>query len=104
MGLLVPLIGGTAAATELRDAELVAGASRALENGSGTVRLEDARLGRFGPPVFVPEPGVFWQLGPGMGLLVFLAGRRRRRTACATGRAGAPGRADLTTPRKRMPS
>ena len=66
-----------ASATELRDAEVVAGASPVLENASGTVRLEDARLGRLGATVFVPEPGALWQLGSGIGLLGLLAGRRR---------------------------
>lgn len=37
-------------AVELRDAELVAGGSPVLQNDTGTVRLEDARLGRVGPP------------------------------------------------------
>ena len=69
---------GAHAATELRDAELTALGSAVLQNGSGTVRLEDARLGRLGPPVFIPEPGVLWQLGSGIGLLALLARRRKR--------------------------
>ena len=72
---------GAASAVELRDAELVAAGSPVLQNAMGTVRLEDARLGRLGPPVFAaPEPGAFWQLSCGIGLLAFLAGRRRRRS------------------------
>jgi len=100
VGLLAPLAAGTASAVELRDAELVASGSPVLQNGTGTVRLEDARLGRLGPPVFVPEPGALWQLGSGIGLLALLAGRRRRRAASRT--AGTPDRADLATPRRRM--
>ncbi len=101
-GLLAPVVAGIASAVELRDAELVASGSPVLQNGTGTVRLEDARMGRLGPTVFVPEPGALWQLGSGIGLVALLAGRRRRRTACDTGGAGAPGRADLATPRGRM--
>ncbi len=78
--LLAPLAAGPTSAVELRDAELVAAGSPVLQNGGGTVRLEDARLGRFGPPTFVPEPGALWQLGSGIGLLALLAGCRRRRT------------------------
>lgn len=88
VGLLAPLAAGTASAVELRDAELVAAGSPVLQNGTGTVRLEDARLGRLAPPVFVPEPGALWQLGVGAGLLALLAGRRRCRSP--------------VTPRKRM--
>jgi hypothetical protein len=51
VGLLAPLAAGTASAVELRDAALVASGSPVLQNGSGTVRLEDGRL------VPVPEPG-----------------------------------------------
>jgi hypothetical protein len=67
------LLPGANAAVELRGAELVPGGSPVLQNGTGTVRLEDARLGRLGPPVFVPEPGALWQLGSGIGLLALLA-------------------------------
>jgi len=79
---LVLLLPAIAAAVELRDAELVAGGHPVLQNGGGTVQLEDARLGRLGPPEFVPEPRAFWQLGSGFGLLALLTGRRslRRRT------------------------
>ena len=86
VALLAPLAAGTALAVELRDAELVAGGSPVLQNGAGTVRLEDARLGRLGPAVFVPEPGALWQLGSGIGLLALLAVRGRSRTASDTGR------------------
>jgi hypothetical protein len=91
VGLLAALATGTAWAVELRDAELVPGGSPVLQNGAGTVRLEDARLGRLGPLVFVPEPGALWQLGSGIGLLALFARRgRRHRNASDTGRAGAP--------------
>ncbi len=78
LGLLALLLPATAGAVELRDAELVAGGSPVLQNGGGTVRLEDARLGRVGPTVFVPEPGALWQIGSGAGLLALLARPRRR--------------------------
>jgi hypothetical protein len=81
---------GAGPAVELRDAELVAGGSPVLQNDTGTVRIEDARLGRLGPPVFVPEPGALWQLGSGIGLLALLARCGRRRMASDTGRTGAP--------------
>ena len=93
---------GADAATELRDAELVAGGSPVLQNGTGTVRLEDGRLGRLGPLVFVPEPGALWQLGSGIGLLALLARRHRRRTANDTP-AGTLGRTAPATPRRRIP-
>ncbi len=103
VGLLALLVAGTASAIELRDAELVAAGSPVLQNGTGTVRLEDARLGRLGPPVFVPEPGALWRLGSGIGLLALLARRRRRRTASHTD-TGAPGPTDSATQRTRMTS
>jgi len=78
MSLLALLLPATAFGIELRDAELVAGGNSVLQNGAGTVRLEDSRLGRVGPTVFVPEPGALWQLGSGAGLLALLAKRRRR--------------------------
>jgi len=92
------LAAGTASAVELRDAELAAGGSPLLQNGAGTLRLEDARLGRLGPPLFVPEPGALWQLGSGVGFVALLAGRRR--TALRT--AGAPDRAHPATTSRRM--
>ena len=101
--LLLLAVAGPALAVELRDAELVAGGSPVLQNGTGTVRLEDARLGRLGPPVFVPEPGTVWQLGSEIGLLALLAGRRRRRTASRTD-TGAPGPADSASQRTRITS
>ena len=100
---VVVLLGARAASTvELLDAELVAAGSPVLQNPSGTVRLEDSRLGRLAPPVFVPEPGAVWQLGSGIGFLALLAGRRRRGTPPDTGCTGAPGRADSVAPRRRM--
>ena len=89
VGLLVPLAAETASAVELRDAELVAAGSPVIQNGSGTVRLEDSRLGRLGPPTFVPEPGALLQLCLGLGFLTLLA-KHRRRTAPATPRSGIP--------------
>lgn len=80
LGLLAVLAAGTASAVELRDAELVASGSPVLENGAGTVRLEDPRLGRVGPTILVPEPGALWQQGVAIGLLVLLKARRRHHT------------------------
>jgi hypothetical protein len=43
--------------------------------------LEDCDAVRTVPmPFFVPEPDALWQLGAGVGLLTFLAGRRQRRS------------------------
>jgi len=78
LGMLVALVPGAARAVELRDAELVVGGSPVLQNGAGTVLLEDSRLGRLGP-VFIPEPGALCHLGSGIGVLVLLASHRRRR-------------------------
>jgi hypothetical protein len=100
-GLLLPL-PAEAAPPELRDAELVAAGSPVLQNAKGTVRLEDARLGRLGPLNFVPEPGAVWQLGSGLGLLALLARRRQHRRASDTGRR-LTRRAAPATPRKGMP-
>jgi hypothetical protein len=100
VGLLAPLAAGTGSAVELRDGELVAGGSPVLQNGMGTVRLEDARLGRVGAPVFVPEPGALWQLGSGIGLLALLARRRRPRVLAAA--AEAPDRGNATTAKGTM--
>ena len=91
---------GVHAATELRDAELVPSGSPVLQNGTGTVRLEDSRLGRLGPPVFIPEPGVLWQLGSGIGLLALLARRRNRHIRTAA--AEAPGRVNPSTAKGTM--
>ncbi len=91
---------GAQAATELRDAELVPSGSPVLQNGTGTVRLEDGRLGRLGPPVFIPEPGALWQLGSGIGLLALLARRRNRSIHRAA--AGAPGCANPATAKGTM--
>ena len=81
MGLVALLAAGTASAVELRDAELVASGSPVLQNGTGTLRLEDSRLGRLGPLILVPEPGALWHLGSAIGVLALIAGRRPRRTA-----------------------
>jgi hypothetical protein len=103
VALLALLAAGTASAVELRDAELVASGAPALENGTGTVRIEDSRLGRIGPAVFVPEPGALWQhLGAGIGLLALFAGRRRRRSASETARRRSRSPAPAT-PRRTMP-
>jgi hypothetical protein len=75
-GLVVLLAAGMGSAIELRDAELSAGGSPVLQNGGGTVRLENLRLGRLAPAIVVPEPGALWQLGSGIGLLALLARRR----------------------------
>lgn len=102
VGLLAPLATGTASAVELRDAELVAGGSPVLQNGTGTVRLEDSRLGRPGlSSILVPEPGALWQLGSAIGVLGLLAARRRNRTAFQTP-FGVPGRFDPATPTRRI--
>jgi hypothetical protein len=45
MVMLAPPMAETASAVELLDAELVAAGSPVLENASGTVRLEQGRLG-----------------------------------------------------------
>jgi hypothetical protein len=82
--LWAALAAGTTSAVELRDAELVAVGSPVLQNGGGTVRLEDSRLGRLGPLALVPEPGALWQLGSGIGLLALLARRCGRRRAAAS--------------------
>jgi hypothetical protein len=83
IGMLAPLMAETASAVELLDAELVAAGAPVLENASGTVRLEQGQLDVIGHKVFVvvPEPGMFWQLGSGIALLVFLARRRSRHSA-----------------------
>ena len=81
VALMALLIPATAGAIELRDAELVAGGNPVLQNGAGTVQLENARLGRVGPTVFVPEPGGLWQLGSAIGFLALLSMSRRRRPA-----------------------
>jgi hypothetical protein len=73
--LLALFLPANAGAVELRDAELVAGGSPVIENGEGTVRLEDGRLGTVSVPV--PEPGVLWQGGTAIAVLAFLRLRRR---------------------------
>ena len=81
MAMPALLTGEAASAVELLDAELVAAGTPVLQNASGTVRLEQGQLDAVGRRVFVvPEPGGLWQLASGIGLLVFLARRRCRRT------------------------
>jgi hypothetical protein len=80
--LCLLLLAGGAAAIELRDAELLAGAERVMQNSAGSVRIVDARLGRIGRLVFVPEPDAQLQLGLGGALLYLLAVRRRRLPRC----------------------
>jgi hypothetical protein len=100
-GLLALLAAETASAVELRDSELVASGEPVLQNGSGTVRLEDSRLGRIGPlTFFVPEPGALSQLGFGVGLLALLA--RRRNPRIHTAAAEAPGRTNPSTAKRTM--
>jgi hypothetical protein len=65
---------------------MVAGGSSVLINGSETVRIEDARLGRLG---LAPEPGAVWSLLSGAALLTLLSARRRApRTAHVHSRGG----------------
>lgn len=71
---LTTFVCASGGAIELRDAGLVSGGAPVLQNGSGTVRLEDGRVGR--PAVPLPAPGVLSQLGSGAGLVAFLARRR----------------------------
>jgi hypothetical protein len=68
-----------ASSIELRDAELVSGGSAVLQDQSGTVRLEDARLGRIGPTTYLPEPGALGALVSGAGMLGLLWRVRRAR-------------------------
>ena len=80
--LLAPLGAGTVSATELLEAKVTAGAETVLQNAGGTVRLERARVDATDHQTFfVPEPGVLWQLGSGVGLLALLQARRRRSVA-----------------------
>lgn len=89
------LSAGTAPGVELRDAELVAGDSPVLRNGAGTVRLEDTRLGRLGPPVFVPEPEA---------LCSWVRGSDSRRSARSAADAAAPPAFDLVETTNEAPS
>lgn len=77
--MLALALPSAASAIELRDANLLAGGNAVLENVGGTIRLEDARLGRVGPTVFVPEPGALGQLASGAALLTLLRAHRRIR-------------------------
>ena len=79
VGLLATLVPATALAVEVVDAELVASGSSILQNESDTIRIVDSRLGRLGPPVFVPEPVALLQSCSAIGTLILLAASRRRR-------------------------
>lgn len=82
--LLGLLIAGSVGASELCDAELVPSGLAVLQNDTGTVRMEDARVGRLGAIVLVPEPAALWQCLFAVGLLALLAGRRRNTTSAAS--------------------
>ncbi len=104
VGLLATLVPATAWAVELRGAELVAGGSSVLQNATGSVRLEDPRLGRLAP-IVVPEPGgAISHLGSGIGLLLLLAGRRRRRAGVSQTRLRTTLPTHCATKRTRMTS
>ena len=90
LGLLALLVPATAGATELLEAKVTAGAAPVLQNGGGTVRLEQLQVNAVGHRTFfVPEPGVLWQLSSGIGGLALLHARRRR---AASRRSSARGR------------
>ena len=79
LSLVTVLGAGTASATDLREGKLAAGAAPVLQNGGGTLRIEQPRLDASGRPIFVvPEPGPLWQLGSALGMLALLQARRRR--------------------------
>jgi hypothetical protein len=83
--VLVALVAGIASAVELRESEFVVGGSPLLQNELGTLKLEDPRLAPLST-IVVPEPSpVLSHIGFGIGLLVLLAGRRRRHTASPAG-------------------
>jgi hypothetical protein len=79
VALLVPLAAGIASAVKLLEAKVTVGAVPVLQDAGGTVRLEHPQLSASGghEVFFVPEPGVLWQLGSGVVLLVLLSTRRR---------------------------
>jgi len=69
----------------LLDAAIVVGASPALENVGGTLRILEPEVASIGPALYVPEPGLLGQLGPELMLLAGLTRRRARsgrRSAC----------------------
>ena len=78
IALLIAL-AGAASAVEVVDAELIPSGSSMLQNGSDTIRIEDSRLGRLGPPPFVsvPEPGALLQSCSAIGVLALFAVYRR---------------------------
>ena len=81
IALLIAL-AGAASAVEVIDAELIPSGSSMLQNGSDTIRIEDSRLGRLAPPVFVPEPGALLQGCSAIGALALFAVYRRFRSGC----------------------
>jgi len=82
LSLATVLAAATASATELLEGRVTAGAETVLQNGGGTLRLEQPQLDATDRPTFfVPEPGALAQLGSGLGMLALLHTRRRRRVA-----------------------
>ena len=77
LGLLVAT--SAASAVELRDPEVAAGGGRDLSNSTGTVRIENARVGRSGRTFVVPEPALATAVGSGVALLVLLRSARQSR-------------------------
>lgn len=65
-----------AGGVELRKAALLPAGQPVLQNGSGTIRMIDAHFGTVGRSVFVPEPGVLWQLIFGVSGLALIQRRR----------------------------
>lgn len=74
------LYAGPHFGAELREGELSAGAASALQNVSGTLRLEQPKLGLD----FVPEPLATRQLAAGIALLALLWVQRRRIASSVT--------------------
>jgi hypothetical protein len=79
LSLATVLAAATASATDLLEGRVTAGAETVLQNGGGTLRLEQPQLDATDRPTFfVPEPGALAQLGSGVGMLALLHARRRR--------------------------
>jgi hypothetical protein len=77
----------------LVDAAIVVGASPALENAGGTLRILQPEVTSVGVGKFVvPEPGLLSQLGPGLVLLGGVMRRRARGGQGATSHTESPGR------------